>query len=78
MDLPAIPEDVIDPNQPVVGFELISCRQCGSNSGWHLITEPYAIAITVYNWQEGHGTRTDHSSYYRFKIERGTSRFGLF
>lgn len=75
MGLPAIPED-IDPNAPIVAFELLQCRTCQQHSGWHLVAEQH-IGVGAYNWQESHTRETPHRDYYRFKAERGTSRMYL-
>ena len=61
----------IDPNAPVVKFELHECRTCHARSDWYREDDSRG---DVHDWSTGHSREVGHRQFYAWSITRGTSR----
>lgn len=66
-NLPALPDQKIKPNQPVVVFLMHECRACGEVGPWVRVgTEEERRHV----WDVAHQKQTGHGKYYQWSITR--------
>jgi hypothetical protein len=70
-NLPALP-DGIGPDEPVVSFHAISCRECPEHSEW--FRDDHDERGEPYDWQHAHASRAGHPTFYRWTLSRNTGK----
>lgn len=73
-NIPALPAEQINPNEPVVIFARFQCRDCGDGAPeWVRDTHDQDSAERIYSWENEHYERTNHTRFFLWKVERDHS-----